>query len=182
MSKRQLNLSLNTGTEDRSIETSATESSNKIEAIIRTVAVKHGIALGRNDPILILHTLNALLIDDFSKKQDDLIHQFRVNLEEVANHSSTSMEAKVAEINSNMENNHTKFSHDMLEKQIDQMVLILSDRCADLTTTQQKRTLKYLKTFTVQLRSLKLMIYVNFAVLILALISAIVLIGSLSFT
>ena len=34
---------------------------DKINDLIRTVAVKHGVAVGRDDPILILHTLNEEL-------------------------------------------------------------------------------------------------------------------------
>jgi hypothetical protein len=60
---------INSGLENQAAEAKAYQSSNNTEAIIRTVAVKHCIALGRNDPILILHTLNGLLMDEFASKQ-----------------------------------------------------------------------------------------------------------------
>lgn len=43
-------------------EEKADWSDDGMDAIIRTVAVKHGIALGKNDPILVLDTVNGLLI------------------------------------------------------------------------------------------------------------------------
>ena len=37
------------------------------DALIKEIAVKHGIAVGRDDPILILHTLNNQLLQDNRK-------------------------------------------------------------------------------------------------------------------
>ncbi len=60
------------------LENNSADANNKIEAIIRAVAVKHGIALGRNDPILILHTVNGLLLEEFSKQQEiNQLHYYR---------------------------------------------------------------------------------------------------------
>ena len=35
-----------------------------VDHLIREIAVKHGVALGRDDPILILQTLNAQLLEE----------------------------------------------------------------------------------------------------------------------
>lgn len=56
----------------------------RLEAVIGEIAVKHGIAVDRHDPILILHTLNARLLDDSEKTQQALLTQFKAELEELS--------------------------------------------------------------------------------------------------
>ena len=51
------------------------------DALIKEIAVKHGIAVGRDDPILILHTLNNQLLQDNRKAQQELLDQFKAELE-----------------------------------------------------------------------------------------------------
>jgi len=56
----------------------------RLDAVIGEIAVKHGIAVDRHDPILILHTLNARLLDDSEKTQQALLTQFKTELEELS--------------------------------------------------------------------------------------------------
>ena len=42
---------------------------DKIEELIREIAAKHGIAVGRDDPILILQTINMKLMQDSASAQ-----------------------------------------------------------------------------------------------------------------
>ena len=55
--------------------------SEENDALIKEIAVKHGIAVGRDDPILILHTLNNQLLQDNRKAQQELLDQFKAELE-----------------------------------------------------------------------------------------------------
>ncbi len=55
--------------------------SEENDALIKEIAVKHGIAVGRDDPILILHTLNNQLLQDNRKVQQELLDQFKAELE-----------------------------------------------------------------------------------------------------
>lgn len=59
-------------------------SDDKIEELIREIAVKHGIAVGRNDPILILQTINARLMQDSQAAQQEILHSFAEELESIA--------------------------------------------------------------------------------------------------
>lgn len=54
------------------------------EALIKEIAVKHGITVGRNDPILILQTMNARLTDNNAKAQQVMLHQYKEELEGIA--------------------------------------------------------------------------------------------------
>ena len=54
------------------------------EELIKELAVKHGIALGRDDPILILQTLNNRLLQASQKAQQALLDQYKAELEELS--------------------------------------------------------------------------------------------------
>jgi hypothetical protein len=57
---------------------------SELEELIKEIAVKHGIALGRDDPILILQTLNNRLLQANQKAQQALLDQYKAELEELS--------------------------------------------------------------------------------------------------
>lgn len=62
-----------------------------VEDLIGEVARKHGIAIGRDDPILVLHTMNDRLVRESAAAQQFLLDAFKQELELLA--SRWSMEA-----------------------------------------------------------------------------------------
>jgi hypothetical protein len=62
-----------------------------VEDLIGEVARKHGIAIGRDDPILVLHTMNDRLVRESAAAQQVLLDAFKEELEALA--SRWSMEA-----------------------------------------------------------------------------------------
>lgn len=48
-----------------------------VDALLREVATRHGLALGRDDPILVLHTLHGVLLRDMASEQHRLLDEFR---------------------------------------------------------------------------------------------------------
>jgi hypothetical protein len=160
------------GLDNQATETKAYQSGNSTEAIIRAVAVKHGIALGNNDPILVLHTINGLLMDEFASKQEALINQFNANLEATADLWSKNMETKANEILGGMEDRHRHLIRELIEKHIDNIALTIADKSGDIAMAQQKRSLSNLKSLNSQLKTMRLMLYVNFSASIMALIAA----------
>jgi len=54
---------------------------DKIEETIKAIAVKHGIAVGRDDPIMILQTINERLMQESSKAQKEILNNFKEELE-----------------------------------------------------------------------------------------------------
>ena len=57
---------------------------HELNELIKDIAVKHGIAVGRDDPILILHTLNQRLLQDNQKAQQALLEQYQSELEGIS--------------------------------------------------------------------------------------------------
>jgi hypothetical protein len=68
------------------------------DALIKEIAVKHGIAVGRDNPILILHTLNNQLLLDSRKAQQELLDQFKSELEGLSLRWSTDARDKAERI------------------------------------------------------------------------------------
>lgn len=52
-----------------------------IDTLIKEIAVKHGVALGRDDPVLILHTMNETLLRESADKQEALFKGLKEELE-----------------------------------------------------------------------------------------------------
>ncbi len=64
---------------------------NAVEDLIGEVARQHGIAIGRDDPILVLHTMNDRLLRESAATQQVLLDAFKQELEALS--SRWSMEA-----------------------------------------------------------------------------------------
>ena len=55
-----------------------------IDELIMEIAAKHGIAVSRDDPILILQTINTRLLQDSAKAQQVMLDQYKEELEALA--------------------------------------------------------------------------------------------------
>jgi flagellar biosynthesis/type III secretory pathway protein FliH len=60
------------------------DNDKKIEEIIKAIAARHSIAVSRNDPILVLHTINDLLMQDSKAAQQEILEAFKSELEAIA--------------------------------------------------------------------------------------------------
>ena len=47
--------------------------SNKLDALIERIASEHGIVLSQDDPILMMHTLNEVLLEQNEKAHAELL-------------------------------------------------------------------------------------------------------------
>lgn len=51
---------------------------------IQDIAVKHGVILGKDDPILILQTMNDRLLEENRKAQQEMLAQFKEEMESIS--------------------------------------------------------------------------------------------------
>lgn len=58
--------------------------SDQLEELIKEIAYKHGVAVDRDDPLLILQTLHQRLIDDMSKAQEKSLAKFHSEIEQIS--------------------------------------------------------------------------------------------------
>lgn len=56
----------------------------QLEELIKEIAAKHGIAVSRDDPILVMQTLNNRLMHDSAKAQQAQLDQYKEELEALA--------------------------------------------------------------------------------------------------
>lgn len=66
--------------------------SDGFDEVVKEIAATHGIALSKEDPIMIMHTLNKRLIEDSKSTQQDLLDNFRSQMEVL--YSQWTIEAK----------------------------------------------------------------------------------------
>ncbi len=57
---------------------------DQVEELIKEIAAKHGIAVSRDDPILVLQTINNRLMKDSAKAQQVQLDQYKEELEALA--------------------------------------------------------------------------------------------------
>jgi Transcriptional activator TraM len=60
------------------------EHEEKFRETIREIAARHQVAVGKDDPILILHTMNELLLRDSAKVQREILEAFKEEIEMIA--------------------------------------------------------------------------------------------------
>ncbi|CZP95966.1 conjugal transfer protein TraM [Legionella pneumophila] len=58
--------------------------SDKYDAAIHEIAVRHGVVLSKDDPILILQTMNDRLIEESRQAQAAILTQFREEMESIS--------------------------------------------------------------------------------------------------
>ncbi|HHR1366094.1 TPA: conjugal transfer protein TraM [Legionella pneumophila] len=57
---------------------------DKFDAAIQEIAVRHGVVLSKDDPILILQTMNNRLIEEARQAQAAMLAQFREEMENIS--------------------------------------------------------------------------------------------------
>ncbi len=72
--------------------------SEQIDELIREIATKHGVVVSRDDPILVLQTINNRLLQDSAKAQAELLDQYKEELEVLALRWGTDSKEKAERI------------------------------------------------------------------------------------
>ena len=69
-----------------------------IDELIKEIAAKHGVAVSRDDPILVLQTINKRLMEDSSKAQRMQLDRYKEELEDLAARWGTNAKDKAERI------------------------------------------------------------------------------------
>ena len=89
----------------------------KLEETIQQIASIHGIVLSKDDPVMILHTLNERLIQDSTAAQKDLLDNFKSEIElSVSELSSAAKNHSDRVLNSTIETSKTEIARVMEEQ------------------------------------------------------------------
>ena len=127
----------------------------KIDEAIQEIASVHGIAVSKDDPIMILHTMNERLIKDSKAAQQELLDKFRSELEVTV--SELSMAAKNHSdrvLNSTIQTSKTEISRVMeeqsniiIERWKADLHAEFNEACKTMTTSRQTAILNIIASF-----------------------------------
>lgn len=71
---------------------------DQTEELLREIAAKHGLAVSRDDPILVLQTINSRLLQDGAKAQQAQLERFKEEMEELSQRWSMDAKGKAERI------------------------------------------------------------------------------------
>ena len=127
----------------------------KIDKVIQQIASVHGVAVSKDDPIMILHTMNDRLISDSKAAQKELLDNFRSELEVTV--SELSMAAKNHSdrvLNSTIQTSKTEISRVMeeqsniiIERWKADLHAEFNEACKTMTTSRQTAILNIIASF-----------------------------------
>ena len=94
---------------------------DRLDALIKRIASEHGIVLTKDDPVLMMHTLNEVLLEQNEKAQAELLSKYEAILQESFNqwHSYASKKANAL---INVQQNHFSKNHDQVSDQCMQLI------------------------------------------------------------
>ena len=96
-------------------------SAEKLDALIERVASEHGIVLSQDDPVLMMHTLNEVLLEQNKEAHAELLSNYQAILEENFNRwCEFSTKKSNALINSSISN--TQLTRDQFLKSCIQLI------------------------------------------------------------
>jgi hypothetical protein len=97
---------------------------DKLDALIKRIASEHSIVLTKDDPILMMHTLNEVLLEQNEKAHAELLHKYEAILQESFNQWQTVASKKVNALISAQQNNISKSN----DQPIDQSMQLISEK------------------------------------------------------
>ncbi len=119
---------------------------DKLNVIIQDIAIKHGVVLGKDDPILILHTMNDKLLEENRKAHEELLVKLKEEMEHFSSQWKNDAQEKAEKILNAALLGSKEAMARLLQESIGDMVLaikkIISDSLAEVQNKLQK-TKKY---------------------------------------
>ncbi|MCO6426454.1 conjugal transfer protein TraM [Nitrosomonas communis] len=97
---------------------------DKLDALIKRIASEHSIVLTKDDPILMMHTLNEVLLEQNEKAHAELLHKYEAILQESFNQWQTVASKKANALISAQQNNISKSN----DQPIDQSMQLISEK------------------------------------------------------
>ena len=99
-------------------------SNDKLDTLIKRIASEHGIVLTKDDPVLMMHTLNEVLLEQNEKAQAELLNKYEAILQENFSQWQT-FASKKANVLINAQQSHFSKNND---QPIDQSVQQISEK------------------------------------------------------
>jgi vacuolar-type H+-ATPase subunit H len=116
--------------------------SEKLDKIVHDITVKHGVFLGKDDPILMLQTMNEQLIEENRKAQQALLLQFREEMEGISSQWKDDAKEKAEKVlNAALTSSKeaiTRLLHESTKESVQAMQKLISDSLIEAHSLTQK--------------------------------------------
>lgn len=89
---------------------------DKLDALIKRIASEHSIVLTKDDPILMMHTLNEVLLEQNEKAHAELLNKYEVILQENLNQWQTVTSKKANALISAQQNSISKSNESLIDQ------------------------------------------------------------------
>jgi len=136
---------------------------DRTDDLLKEIASKHGVALDREDPILIVHTLHAQLLAESRSAQQAMLEDYRTTLEGLSERWGGETKAKAERIVTAS-----------LTATTETMKAEMATHTTDLARTIRKEVTEVLKTTETQMRRATTVGYVNLLAALVTFLSAVV--------
>ncbi|HAT9102312.1 TPA: conjugal transfer protein TraM [Legionella pneumophila subsp. pneumophila] len=107
---------------------------DQFDEAIREIAIRHGVTLSRDDPILILQTMNDRLIEDTQKAQAAMLAQFREEIESISSQWRIDAKEKAEKILNSALTGSKETMRRLLQETTQEIILSLKKITADSMT------------------------------------------------
>ncbi len=118
---------------------------NKFDAVIQEIAVKHGVVLSKDDPILILQTMNDRLIEESRKAQAVMLAQFREEIEHISSQWRADAKDKAEKMLNISLTANKEMMTNLLKESVKESELLIKKIISDSLEDAHKKTRKNLK-------------------------------------
>ncbi|HAU0909241.1 TPA: conjugal transfer protein TraM [Legionella pneumophila] len=118
--------------------------SEKINKVIQDIAGKHGVVLGRDDPVLILQTMNDRLLEENRKAQQEMLTQFKEEIESISSQWKVDAKDKAEKVLNAALASSKEAMNKILREATNEFVYVMKNMISDSLTeakdlTQQTR-------------------------------------------
>ena len=134
-----------------------------VDDLIKEIAVIHGIGVGRDDPILILHTVNRRLMEDSTKAQQALLDRYKEELEVLAQRWGNESKVRAERV-----------LNAALDASRKSMMTLMEDGARCMASTVKKEIAPSLETINGTIKTAQRLVYANVIAAIITLAAALV--------
>ncbi|KTD14349.1 conjugal transfer protein TraM [Legionella israelensis] len=124
--------------------------SDKMNETIQDIAVKHGVVLGKDDPILILQTMNDRLLEENRKALQDMLAQFKEEMENISSQWKDDAKEKAEKVLSaalvSSKEAMTRLLHETTNESVHVIKKLISDSLVE--SRELSRTIRKFNQFT----------------------------------
>lgn len=145
--------------------------SDKINETIHDIAVKHGVVLGKDDPVLILQTMNEKLLEENRKAQQEMIAQFKEEMENISSQWKDDAKDKAEKVLNAALSSSKEAMDKILRQATSESALVMKNLISDSLTEARDFTQQTRKTNQFTLLSSVVMLTISCAFMLLFLIN-----------